>query len=164
LEYAGHGPVGRPCHKAQTAARFANARQFARRDIRPGGKHDAKAGRNRIEAGVVEWQRFGITNAEIDVRRQRLCRLDHAGADIDAGHRRTARCEQPRRPPSAGCHVEKPFARLRHDTVHEMGQCIGTRCADPVVIAAAGTPGCRGSLIVRQNICHDPSLSAPALP
>jgi hypothetical protein len=63
---------------------------FARRDFRSGNKHNAKGGRDRIESCVFEWQCFGIGNAEVDVRGQRLCSFDYTGSEIDPGHFRAA--------------------------------------------------------------------------
>src|SRR5207249_1504864 len=92
---------------------------------------------------------FGISNAEVDVRCELLCRFDDASTDVNTCDIGPECLEKSCRPASAGRHIEAFFAGLWGDPGHDMSQCVCNCFAHPVVCGATRPPDCGGPLILR---------------
>jgi hypothetical protein len=119
-----------PGKKADSAAFLTHSAQFPCGVLWTGGKHDTVGGEDAVKTFILERERLGVANVEFDFRCQRLRRFYHAAAQVDANHVGAIRRQAARRPPGAGCDIEKSFPRHRINPPHQMLDRISSMLTD----------------------------------
>ena len=155
IEKALDGAARLPCYKPYSAALLIYTGQLSCGVFRASGKHDAKRGRDAIEAFVFEFEGFRVADPEVDRGGEYLSRLDDWCAKIDADDTCATGRQAARRPTGTRGDVEKTLAGLRQDPTDQMLDRVGHMLADLVVIRAACAPGRGRLLIMLSNALHD---------